>query len=222
MTQPKRCPISDQTPSEELVNVITHGLGVLLAVVGAIAMVKWAWVHGTALHVVTSTIFSLAWIVLFACSTLYHYSRCPERKFMMRIVDHCAIFVVIAASYGPFMAHLVGGWRGYGMWALAWLVALAGSTFKFRSENRYGFYSVAAYMVQGWMVMLVFPAIWAKLSLSGLLLLFTCGALISAGTALYDRESVPYHHGIWHVCVLIGSICLYYCVLYSVLPGPAV
>lgn len=220
MIQPYRCPISDQTPSEEVVNVITHGTGAVLAAVGSIFMFKYAWAHGTALHVLTSTIYSLAWILLFSCSTLYHYSRCLERKFLMRIIDHCAIFVVIAASYGPFMAHLVGGWKGYGMWVLAWIVAIAGSTFKFRSENRYGFFSVGAYLFQGWMVMLVAPAIFDGLTANGLAQLMACGFLISGGTALYNRESIPYHHGIWHMCVLIGAICLYFCVLHSILPGP--
>jgi hemolysin III len=220
MIPPYRCPVSDQTPSEEFVNVLTHGAGALLALMGSIYMFGYAWAHGTMLHVITSTIYSVAWIILFSCSTLYHYSRCLERKFHMRIVDHCAIFVVIAASYGPFMAHLVGGWQGYGMWMLAWLVAIAGSTFKFRSEHRYGFYSVGAYLLQGWMVLLLAPAIFDGLTVTGLAQLMACGFLISGGTALYNRESIPYHHGIWHMCVLIGAICLYFCVLQNILPGP--
>lgn len=215
-----RCPISDQTPAEEFVNVITHGSGALLALMGSIFMFRWAWAYGTALHVFTSTIYSVAWIALFACSTLYHYSRCPERKFRMRIVDHCAIFVVIAASYGPFMAHLVGGWKGYGMWTLAWLVAIAGSIFKFRSEYRYGFYSILAYFAQGWMVMFVAPAIFDGLTTKGISQLMACGFLISGGTALYNREAIPFHHGIWHLCVLFGAISLYFCVLNDILPGP--
>ncbi len=219
MSHRNRCPISDQTPSEEIVNVITHGLGVLLAFVGAISMFKVAWSQGSTLHLVTSTVYSSAWVLLFSCSTLYHYSRCLERKWRLRIIDHCAIFIVIAASYGPFMAHLVGGWRGYGMWAAAWLVAIIGSTFKWRSESRFGLYSVFAYIAQGWMVMLVFPDIYAKLTGTNLGLLAACGLLITGGAALYDRESLPYHHGIWHVCVLIGSVCLYYCVLNSIVLG---
>lgn len=216
----RRCPVSDQTPSEELVNVITHGAGVLLAIVGAIAMFEYAWTHGTALHVFTSSVYSLAWVLLFSCSTLYHYSRCLERKWRMRLIDHCAIFVVIAASYGPFMAHCVGGWRGYGMWLMAWILAAAGSAFKFRSENRYAFWAVFGYFVQGGMVLLVFPTLTQNLSTSGVLQLLFCGGLIGAGTPLYNRESIPYHHGYWHMCVLIGAISLYYCVLHSILPGP--
>jgi hemolysin III len=215
-----RCPISDQTPIEETVNVITHGTGAVLAALGAIFMIAYAWNYGTTLHLLTSTIFGLGWTLLFSCSALYHYTRCLERKFRMRIVDHCAIFIVIAASYGPFMAHLVGGWKGYGMWLLACLVAVAGCLFKWRSENRYGFYSVGAYLVQGWMVMLVAPAIFDGLTSTGLSQLMACGFLISGGTALYNRESIPFHHGIWHMCVLIGAVSLYFCVLGNVLPGP--
>lgn len=215
-----RCPISDQTPSEEIVNVITHGAGAVLAAIGSLFMIGWAWEHGTWLHLLTSTLYSLAWVLLFSCSTLYHYSRCPERKVRMRILDHCAIFIVIAASYGPFMAHLVGGWKGYGMWALAWLVAIAGSAFKLYSKHRYGFYSISAYLLQGWMVMLVAPAIFDGLSFMGISQLMACGFLITGGATLYNREAIPYHHGIWHMCVLIGAVCLYFCVLNSILPGP--
>lgn len=216
-----RCPVSDQTSVEEIVNVITHGLGAVLAVLGSLQMIPHAWQHGTALHVFTSVVFCLAWVLLFSCSTLYHYSRSIERKWRMRLLDHCAIFVVIAASYGPFMAHLVGGWKGYGMWALAWLVAVVGTVFKCKSSHRYSAYAVFGYLLQGWMVMLVFPAIYAHLTLTGFVQLMICGALISGGSALYNRASIPFHHGIWHLCVLVGSINLYYCVLNSVLPGSA-
>lgn len=215
-----RCPISDQTPAEETVNVITHGAGAVLAATGALYMIPWAWTHGTWLHVLTSTLYSLAWVLLFSCSTLYHYSRCPERKERMRILDHCAIFVVIAASYGPFMAHLVGGWKGYGMWALAWLVAIAGSWFKLCSENRYGPFSLIAYLAQGWMVMLVATPIFDGLTFTGVSQLMACGFLISGGSTLYNRESIPFHHGIWHLCVLSGAVFLYFCVLHNILPSP--
>lgn len=220
MNDIKRCPVSDQTFSEEVVNVITHGLGAVLACAGTISIVKHAWLYGTGLHVFTTAVYAIAWIILFSCSTLYHYSRCLERKWHLRCIDHCAIFVVIAASYGPFMAHLVGGTKGYGMWIAAWVVAVVGILFKLKSRHRYGSYAVFGYLLQGWMVMLVFPAIYTNLSAAGLVNLFTCGFLISGGSALYNRESIPYHHGIWHMCVLIGSICLYYCVLHSILPGP--
>lgn len=216
MNSSNRCPVSDQTPSEELVNVITHGLGAVLAVLGSLEMFQQAWQNGTALHVFTSSLFGLAWIALFSCSTLYHYSRSIERKWRMRLMDHCAIFVVIAASYGPFMAHLVGGWKGYGMWALAWCVAVIGTYFKCNSKHRYSSYAVFGYLIQGWMVMLVFPAIYASLTATSVVQLSLCGALISGGSALYNRASIPYHHGIWHVCVLVGSISLYYCVLNSI------
>ena len=220
MIPPYRCPISDQTPAEEAFNVITHGAGAVLAAIGSIFMFRYAWANGTALHVLTSTIYSLAWILLFSCSTLYHYSRCLERKFRMRIVDHCAIFVVIAASYGPFMAHIVGGWRGYLMWAVACAIAVAGSVFKFRSEHRYGHYSILAYFAQGCMVLLLATPLFDGLTVSGLFQLMACGLLIGGGTTLYNRESIPFHHGIWHICVLVGAISLYFCVLFHILPGP--
>ena len=142
------CPVSNQTPAEEVLNVVTHGLGAVLAVIGAIVLAEAAWTHGTSLHLFTSSVFSASWILLYTTSTLYHFSRCLERKARLRVLDHCAIFVVIAGSYGPFMAHVVGGWRGYSVLLLAWLIALLGSLYKLRSESRYSNKSVFAYIAQ--------------------------------------------------------------------------
>ena len=211
-----RCPISDQTQVEEVFNVLTHGLGVIMAIFGAKFMIGKALELGTATHVLTVTIYAFAWIFLYSASTLYHYSRYPSRKQWLRIVDHCAIFIVIAASYGPYMVHTIADWRGYTLWVLVWIIAILGSVFKFVSEHRFGTLSVAAYVFQGWLVMLVFPTLLAELTAQALFSLIVGGLFITCGSVLYDRESMPFHHGLWHICVLIGSVFVNYSILISI------
>ncbi len=214
-----RCPISDQTPQEEFCNVLTHGLAFVLAVMGAIVMVEQAWTRGTALHLFTFSVYGASWVALFAASTLYHQSRYLEHKKTWRIVDHCMIFIVIAASYGPYMAHVVKGFQGYLMWTLVWIIAIAGSLFKWFSENRYGTYSTAAYFAQGLLVLMLLPTLMSNLDGPGVGWLLMGGAMVAAGVPLYDWEDVSFHHAIWHLCVLVGGFCFYCSVLYSVLPG---
>lgn len=215
----ERCPISDQTRYEEMFNVFTHGLAFVLSLIGAMVMIQEAWEKGTALHVFTFAVYGFAWVGLFAASTLYHQSRYLEHKRTLRIIDHAMIFVVIAASYGPYMAHVVGGFTGYAMWTLVWIIAISGSLFKWFSKNRYGVYSTAAYFVQGCLVLMLFPTLYANLDAAGVGWLLMGGAMVAGGVPLYDWESVDFHHGIWHLCVLVGGFCFYCSVLYSVLPG---
>jgi hemolysin III len=200
-------------------NVLTHGLAFVLSAVAAFIMVEEAWTKGSALHVFTFTVYGLAWVALFGASTLYHQSQFLEHKRTLRIIDHCMIFIVIAASYGPYMAHVVGGVKGYLMWTLVWIIAIAGSLFKWFSKNRYGFYSTAAYFAQGMLVLTLFPTLCANMDWPGVGWLLMGGAMVGFGVPLYDWESVNFHHGIWHLCVLTGGFCFWCSVVYSVLPA---
>lgn len=219
MHHPNECPISNQTPAEEALNVATHAVATVLAVVGAMVLVQAAWRHGTLLHVGTSALFGASWILLYTTSTLYHACRCVRRKFRLKVIDHCAIFVCIAGSYGPFVTHVVGGWQGYGVWALVWLFALGGCLYKWRSDNRYSAYSVAAYTLQGWLITVLFPQLWARLSFGAIALMWAAALAFSVGTAFYVRRAMLYNHAIWHCFVVLGNLFVYLCVFCYIVPG---
>lgn len=180
------------------------------------------WEHhghaATLLETLILVVYGLAWVVLYGCSTLYHASRHLERKAYLRILDHCAIFIVIAASYGPFVLHILNDRRGYIIWFLSWLIALGGCIFKFRSEHRYHVQSTWAYVVQGWMVTITLPALIAGLSTAGFLWMLIGGVSLTGGIYFYIRDDVKYNHGVWHLSVLLGSLGFYLAIL-DILPS---
>lgn len=165
-------------------------------------------------QLVTLLVYAFAWIALYWTSTLYHAAQDLTRKARLRVLDHCAIFVVIAASYGPYVIHAISTQRGYFLWLMSWLIAVAGCIFKFRSEYRYHVHSTWAYLVQGWMVTLTLPTLIANLSLASFIWLCIGGAFLTGGTYFYVRDDVKYNHGAWHLCVLLGSFCFYRSILY--------
>lgn len=168
-------------------------------------------------HFATLVVYALAWVVLYCTSTLYHAARHLERKAYLRILDHCAIFVVIAASYGPYVLHAIGHTLGYTLWALSWVIAILGCIFKFRSEYRYHVQSTWLYIIQGWMVVLTIPTLMAQMSTWAFGWLVTGGIFLTGGTYFYIRDDVKYNHGAWHLCVLIGSLGFYLSIL-AILP----
>lgn len=161
----------------------------------------------------TLLIYAVAWVALYCTSTLYHAAQDLGRKAYLRILDHCAIFVVIAASYGPYVIHAISTQRGYFLWVMSWVIAIAGCIFKFRSEYRYHVHSTWAYLVQGWMVTLTLPTLIANMSSVAFAWLCTGGVFLTGGTYFYVRDDVKYNHGAWHLCVLLGSFCFYKSIL---------
>ena len=209
----RRCPVSEQTPEEEILNVVTHGAGCVLSCMGFLHLLE---VHGSALSLwqfTTLVTYAVAWIALFLCSTLYHASSHLARKAYLRVLDHCAIFIVIAASYGPFVLHALNDQLGYTLWVASWLVALAGCLFKIRSVYRYHVQSTWAYIFQGWMVMLCLPTLITSLSQDAFLWMVVGGVSLTGGTYFYVRDDIKYNHCVWHVCVVLGGFGFHMAIL---------
>ena len=158
-------------------------------------------------------IYAVAWIVLYSTSTLYHAARDLERKAILRVMDHCAIFIVIAASYGPYVLHALADARGYTLWFLSWFIAISGCAFKIKSEYRYHVHSTWLYLIQGWMVTITMPTLVAALSTSAFAWMCIGGVFLTGGTYFYVRDDVKYNHGAWHLCVLVGSFGFYLSIL---------
>ncbi len=216
---PPLCPVSEQCPREELFNVATHLLGFVLSCMGLLSLWEINSLHGgSLLHHTTATLYGGSWVFLYASSSLYHASRDLERKRRLRVIDHCAIFGVIAASYGPYVVHVVGDWRGYTAWFVVWLIAALGCWFKVYSERRYEFSGVVLYLIQGWLVVLLLPVLLAELAWPGILWLLAGGLSVTGGLAIYVMDHWRYNHGLWHLSVVLGSICIYCSVAYSVMP----
>ncbi len=192
---------------EEIVNAITHGLGVILAIGGGAVLITLAAVFTGAREVISVSVFVAALVLLYSASTLYHAARQPQLKQRLKVLDHCAIFLLIAATYTPFtIAAIRGGW-GWALFGVIWTLAVFGILLKLFFTGRYRVLSTATYIGMGWLVVVGFTPLSQALTPTALFWLVTGGVVYTAGTIFYHFDRVPYSHAIWHLFVLGGSIC---------------
>ena len=203
---------------EEVVNSLTHGVGVALASAGAGVMIALAALFGDVWHVVSCSIYGGSLVFLYAASTLYHTARSPRAKRVFRVVDHVAILMLIAGTYTPFtLVHLRGGW-GWTLFGLVWGAAVAGAAFKIVSARRFGGFFIGVYLFMGWLFVLFLKPMLAAVPAGALLWLVAGGLCYTAGVGFYVWRRLPYGHAIWHLFVLAGSACHYFAVVLYVLP----
>lgn len=203
---------------EELANCITHGLGALLAAVGLVVLVVSAVRRGTGVHVVASSVFGLSLLNLYAASTLYHVIRNPAAKRTLRRFDHAAIFLLIAGTYTPFtLVTLRGAW-GWSIFGVVWGLAVVGLFFEDALRRRAAGLSLGLYILMGWVAVAAIEPLLEALPRGGVVLLFGGGLAYTCGTIFYLMRRIPYHHALWHLAVLAGSLLHYVAVLRYVIP----
>lgn len=219
LEQPPRQGLSEQTKLE-LANSITHGIGAALAVAALVLLVVFASLRGTARHIVGGSIFGSTLVVLYTMSTLYHSFRGPRVKKVFKVLDHSAIFLLIAGTYTPFCLGTLNGAWGWTLFGLVWGLAALGITFKAIFIHRMAFLSLAIYLLMGWIVVIAIVPLWRTLSPGGLAWLFGGGLCYTAGAGFYAWHSLRFHHAVWHLCVVAGSVCHFFSVLWHVIPPP--
>jgi hemolysin III len=207
-------------PGEQLANTVTSGIGLVFAVAGGVVLVTLASEHGTVWHIVSCSVYAAMLIFLYTASTLYHSRHFPNAKAVLRILDHGAIFLLIAGTYTPFtLVNLRGpwGWSLLGaIWGLASLGIGFGAWLRQRPVARVGLY-----VAMGWALVVVVKPLFATVALGGLVLLLVGGLAYTLGLGFYAWRRLLYHHAIWHVFVLAGSISHFFAILLYVVPtGP--
>jgi hemolysin III len=207
-----------QSPLEELVNTVTHGLGLVLSIGGLALLVTMSAIHGTTWHVVSFSIYGISLVLVFAASTCYHAAPYSEAKSRLRVAEQALIFVLIAGTYTPFtLVALDSGW-GWSLFGIVWFLAVAGiilNTFRF---HRHAWISIALYLGLGWLGLVSIFPLKDALAPGGLTWLVMGGIAYSVGVVFLSWRKLPLNHGIWHVLVLIGGLCHYLAVLFYVLP----
>jgi len=202
---------------EEMANALTHGLGVLLSLVGGAVLVILAAVYAGWLEIVTATVFVVSLVLLYSASTLYHSARHPVARYRLKVFDHCAIFLLIAGTYTPFtLVGLGGGW-GWSLFGTIWGMAALGVVLKLFFTGRYVLLSTATYIAMGWLAIIAIVPMIRALPSAALLWLLIGGVAYTAGTVFYHNRRVPYSHAIWHLFVLGGSISHFIAVSYVLL-----
>ncbi len=207
------------TVREEAANVATHAAGLVASVVGVAVLVYLGIVREEALHAASAGVYGATLVALYAASTLYHAFRRPGVKRVLRVLDHCAIYLLIAGTYTPFVLVSLGGRLGWTLFGVVWAMAAAGIVFKIFATGRFAVVSTAAYVAMGWLGVVALGPLIRSLSGAALLWLLAGGIAYTAGTFFYHRR-IPYSHALWHVFVLIGSVCHFVAIgLYVLVPG---
>jgi hemolysin III len=203
---------------EETLNAWTHGLGALLSLVGLAVLVFMASLYGDAWHIVSCGIYGVTLVLLFSSSTLYHSCRSERGKHIFRIIDHASIYLLIAGTYTPFvLVNLRGKW-GWSLFGVVWGLALAGIVFQIFFVSRFRVLQTLIYLAMGWLGVIAIKPLLTRVPLPGLIWLLAGGLSYTAGALFYLWKRLPFHHAVWHIFVLAGSVCHYFAILFYVLP----
>lgn len=213
-----RTQVARYSTAEEIANSITHGVGLLLAIAGLATLVAFAVLRGTAWHIVGCSIFGATLVLSYLTSTLYHSIPTARAKSILRIFDHCAIFLLIAGTYTPLMlVNLRGPW-GWSILGVVWGIATLGIIFKVTMLRKWTVVSVVLYVAMGWVVVVATKPLLSAVAPGGLLLLLLGGLAYTGGVIFYGLRRMPYHHAVWHLFVLAGSVLHFFAVLFYVIP----
>ncbi|HZY34948.1 MAG TPA: hemolysin III family protein [Rhodanobacter sp.] len=204
--------------ADELASSVIHGVGIVLSIAGLATLVAFAALHGNALTVVACAVFGASLVLLYTASTLYHSVSVVAAKPALRALDHIAIYVLIAGTYTPFTLIALPGMWGWSLFAAVWTLALLGSALELGLLGRYRKLAVLLYVGMGWIGMIAFKPLSEHLQSGGTALLLAGGLAYTLGVPFYLWRGLPYHHALWHVFVLAGSVLHFLAVLLYVIP----
>jgi hemolysin III len=208
------------TLGEEIAHSVTHGVGAALSVAGVAVLAAFASLRGNAWHVVSCSVYGATLVLTYTASTVYHAipASFPRAKGVLRVLDHSAIYLLIAGTYTPFtLVSLRGPW-GWTLFGLVWGLAVAGILFDVLAPARLHWLSVVLYVAMGWLVVTAARPLVQVMPSTGILLLVAGGLAYTGGIAFYVWRQLRYHHAIWHGFVLAGSILHFFAVLFFVVP----
>lgn len=197
-----------QTRGEELANAASHGLGLVAAVAALPFLVIGALRTGSAAYVTGVCVFGASAVILYLASTLYHAVSSPRAKHYLRLMDHGAIFLLIAGSYTPFTLGALRGPWGWSLFGVVWALAIAGIALKvFAGTASFPRLSSGLYLAMGWLVVVAAREVWRALPAPGLAWLVAGGLAYTVGVVFYTADRVRYAHFVWHLFVLAGTAC---------------
>ena len=199
---------------EDMANYITHGIGIILCVIGLVFLILKAQAKGDKWHLVSFVIFGISLLLLYTSSTLYHINPWNRAKQCLRKMDHSAIYLLIAGTYTPFLLTSLRGTIGWIMFVIIWVFAIVGIIFKLATQIRSKWVSAVIYLIMGWLAVFIAPTMINNLPAASLIFLAAGGLSYSLGVIFYIWKKLPYHHAVWHLFVLGGSICHYFSVYY--------
>ena len=202
-----------QLLGEEISNALSHAVGLIATLVAAPLLIVSTIRHGNPWTVTGSVIFAGTMVLLYLASTLYHALPKSKAKRVFRVLDHGAIFILIAGTYTPFTLGVLRGPWGWTLLLLVWSLAILGY-----GEGGGGHtaphLSAGLYLAMGWLILIAIRPLWSQMPLSGILWLLAGGIAYTSGVAFFAAERVRYTHFVWHLFVIAGTTCHYFAVLW--------
>ena len=208
-------PKREQSQAEEIANSISHGVGLVAALVGTLFLIVHAARHGDSIFIVGTSVFAVTMVLLYLASTLYHALPMSQAKSVFRVVEHSAIFLLIAGTYTPFTLGVLRGVWGWTLFGLVWGLAVTGVALKAFNRMSHPIFSTGLYLLMGWLILIAVNPLSDRVPASGLLWLVAGGVAYTAGVAFFAADSrLRYGHFIWHLFVMAGTTCHYFAVLW--------
>ena len=207
-------PVGSVARREEIANSISHGLGLVLALIALPILLLSAIRIGSTHRIVGVIIFGASMILLYLASTLYHSITHEAAKRVCRLFDHSAIFLLIAGTYTPFTLGVLRGAWGWTLLAIIWSLAIAGIVIKALPHTRHSWISMVLYLVMGWLAIVAIKPILQLVPVPGIVLIFAGGLAYTGGLAFFAAPRLRYSHFIWHLCVIAGTTCHFFAVLW--------
>jgi hemolysin III len=202
-----------QSLGEEIANSVSHGLGLSAAVAAFPVLVMAAQQRGDTAGIVGASVFATAAVLLYLVSTLFHaLPRCRAKR-VFQILDHSAIYLLIAGTYTPFTLGVLRGDWGWTLFGLVWGMAIAGTVLKALGGVRYTTLSTWTYLAMGWLVVIAAKTVWTLVPGWGLFWLIAGGVAYTAGAVFFMAERIRYFHFVWHLFVVAGTACHFIAVL---------
>ena len=197
---------------EELANFISHAAGGVLSVAALVILIIRAVSLGNTLDIVSFTIFGAALVLMYTTSSIFHALKWNKAKEIFEILDHSVIYVLIASTYTPFLLIVVGGKEGITLLVIEWLICILGIVFKSFFVQKFVVFSTLLYIIMGWLVVFVWYDLLANINNLSLVFLILGGLFYTIGTLFYMWRLFKYHHLVWHIFVIFGSIAHFFSV----------
>ena len=202
-----------QSPGEELANSVSHGVGLLGAIAATPVLLLSAVRHGDAARIAGAGVFAGAMVLLYLTSTLYHALPGNRAKGVFQVLDHAAIFLMIAGTYTPFTLGVLRGAWGWTLFGLVWGLALAGIVLTAAGGVRYPKLTTSLYLAMGWLILVAVKPLWLRMPPEGLFWLLAGGIAYTVGVVFYAARRLRYGHFVWHLFVIAGTACHFNAVL---------
>jgi len=202
--------------NEERAHAITHGVGVLIGIAVLSLLVVFSSLRKSAWEVVSCAVYGTTFILLFLGSTLYHAAKNPRAKRVLKIIDHSAIYLLIAGTYTPYALAPLRGGLGWTIFGAIWGSALLGIAFKVFFTGRFKAVSLISYLFMGWFCIIAVKPLFRELNTAGFVFLAVGGLCYTVGAVFYAWKTLPWSHTIWHLFVLAASVCHFFSILFGI------